>query len=98
MSLTDFAYNNKLRSVQIEGYFKYEFMLSFQTHPSGEHPYGTRGTMMTGGQSGDIYNYRPKSRNWDEHEAAEIKWIDWQPLDENDSKWDSSDDEEYDSD
>jgi hypothetical protein len=99
--MSSFTENNRLRWVNIDSYFKYDFQLSFQTHPSAEHPYGTRGTMATGGDAGAIYNYRPKSRDWSEHEAADIKWIDWEPLNENDVRWDAwceADDEEYDSD
>ncbi|QPB44271.1 hypothetical protein [Medusavirus stheno T3] len=99
--MSSFTENNRLRWVKIDGYFKYEFHLSFQTYPSAEYPLGAYGTMTTGGDANAIYRYRPKSRDWGEHEAAEIQELGWEPMSEINVKWDSwcdADDEEYESD
>lgn len=94
-----FTENNKLKSVRIVGYFKYDFLLSFETHPSSEYPHGTRGRMMTGGQGDSIYSYRPRSRKWSEHRYAGINSLEWWPLTEDDLPvYAFSDDDEYDSD
>ncbi|QHN71007.1 hypothetical protein [Mollivirus kamchatka] len=72
-----FAEKNPLKTVMFVGYKNWAFTLYFETHPSEDHPHGTRGTFMAGGYGDNIEFYTPLSLDWEEHGLAEFQWLEY---------------------
>lgn len=67
--IRDFTLSHQLKSIRFISYWKYSFVLKFETFDS------ISGQMEVGGNSDNIYRYDPTSLEWSEHRAAEIKNI-----------------------
>jgi hypothetical protein len=79
----------EIENVVIKSFYKYKFILSVTTDKYLLE-------MITGGDKDNIYRYNPLSKEWYEHEAAEISNIDIKKLSDFDFDSDSDSDYVYD--